>query len=139
MKSSFFKMWRIITIIIRLYLACRSFFLIKLYLLSSFLFPLHFIFFHCKDLSQAQKPLHLGSWNVTVLVVLLVQCYNIPFVCFVPRTMLRYVCCLSTLFSSFYDVNIADEGLQLIVYNYVLCTQLVEQWRLFVMPRLMWH
>ena len=38
-----------------------------------------------------------------------------------PRTLLKYVCCLSTLFSSYYDVNIADEGLQLIVYNCVLC------------------
>ena len=39
-----------------------------------------------------------------------------------PRNMLlKYVCCLSTLFSSYYDVNIADEGLQLIVYNCVLC------------------
>ena len=38
-----------------------------------------------------------------------------------PRTLLKYVCCLSTLFSSYHDVNIADECLQLIVYNCVLC------------------
>ena len=133
-------MWRIITLVIRLYLACRSFcFLKKLYWLSRCFFPFHFIFFifkfypkHKTPPSRVMKYNSFGSFTFTMLK------HTVCLFC-AQNYMLRYVCCLSSLFSSYYDVTIADEMLQLKVYNHVLCAQVVEQWRLFVVPRLLWH